>query len=84
MCEQEFIKEIEAKGVREMKILNCRNFRCKFNDKGGCRLESITLQDVGSPIISNVICIEAETIDKDDKPLDLETVWGIPKEDMPE
>ena len=66
-----------------MTILNCRVFRCGVNDSGECRLESITLQDVGSLIISNVICIEAEPKDKDDKPIDLEIAWGIPKEDMP-
>ena len=67
-----------------MTILNCRNFRCRFNDKGGCRLESITLQDVGSLIISNVICIEAEPKDNDVEPIDLETAWGISEEDLPE
>lgn len=92
--------------------LNCRNFKCDFNDKGKCRLERITLQDDGSPIISQVICIEAvrtsyEEMNNDyqlqvsrvsgkdagprtDKrkpttePVDLETAWGISKEDLPE
>ena len=73
--------------------LNCRNFKCEFNDKGKCRLEKITLQDDGSPIISQVICIEAaqqrttndeQQTAKDAKPVELETAWGIPKEDLPE
>ena len=44
-------------------LVNCRNFTCKFNTKGKCRLESITLQDDGSPLIKKVICIEAEPMD---------------------
>ena len=65
-------------------ILNCRNFRCKFNTKGKCRLENITLQDDGSPIIDKVICIEAEEMDEEAKPIDSETTWGTPEEDMPQ
>lgn len=70
--------------------VNCRNFSCNFNNEGECRLEKITLQDDGSPIINNVICIEAEPRCNDTKPMicfetiDHETVWGIPKEDLPE
>ena len=67
-----------------MTILNCRVFRCKLNDRGECRLEKITLQDVGSLTISNVICIEAVPKDDDAEPLDLETAWGIPEKDLPE
>lgn len=66
-----------------MPILNCRVFLCKFNDKGECRLEKITLQDVGSSVIGRVICIEAEAKDNSIKPVDLETVWGIPEKDLP-
>jgi len=66
-----------------MPILNCRVFICKFNDKGKCRLERITLQDDGSPITGKVICIKAESKDNDAKPLDIETIWGIPEADLP-
>lgn len=69
--------------------VNCRNFKCKFNAKGECCLESITLQDDESSIINKVICIEAEPGDvscngtdlprRGAKPLDHETVWGTPK-----
>jgi len=65
-------------------ILNCRNFNCKFNTKGKCCLESITLQDDGSPMISKLICIEAEEMSKEAKLLDSETAWGTPEEDMPQ
>lgn len=64
-----------------MKILNCRVFRCKFNEKGNCRLEKITLQDVGSLIIGNVVCIEAEP-KEDDARLNSENTWGESSENM--
>lgn len=63
-----------------MKILNCRVFRCKFNDKGKCRLETISLLDIGSPIIGRIICIEAEPKDKDAETFELE----IDETDWPE
>lgn len=73
-------------------ILNCRNFDCKFNNKGKCRLEIINLQDDGSSIINKIICIEAEEKNENladlpihvTKTIDSETTWGIPKEDLPE
>ena len=77
-----------------MTILNCRCFLCKFNDKGKCRLETITLQDIESIIIGKVICVEAEpregNCNESDlqicgaKPIDLGTAWGMPEEDMSE
>ena len=70
--------------MRETVQLNCRNFKCKFNEKGKCRLERITLQDDGSPIIDKVICIEAEQKDEDEaKPIDPETAWGVPEKNLP-
>lgn len=40
--------------------VNCRVFKCKFNESGKCRLDSITLQDDGSPILAQMICVDAE------------------------
>ena len=40
--------------------INCRVFGCKFNEAGKCKLDSITLQDDGSPIVGRMICVDAE------------------------
>lgn len=46
--------------------VNCRVFKCKFNDSGECRLDSITLADNGSPILAQMICVDAEPEDEDE------------------
>ena len=45
-------------------LLNCRNFKCKYNDKGNCKLEEIVLTPTGN-LIDRVICIQAE--DKEER-----------------
>jgi len=41
-------------------IVNCRNFRCRYNEKGDCKLERITLQSEGTPIVNKLVYVEAE------------------------
>ena len=37
-------------------LLNCRNFKCKNNDKGNCKLAEIVLTPTGN-LIDRVTCI---------------------------
>ena len=46
-------------------LLDCRNFKCENNKNGKCILARITLTDDGSPLIHNVVCIEAK--EKEDR-----------------
>ena len=48
-------------------ILNCKNFKCNFNEKGDCKLSHISLASDGGLIVSKIICENAEEKpDKDD------------------
>ena len=53
-------------------VVNCKNIKCKFNEKGDCKLGHISLASDGSLIVSKLICEDAESIpDKpDSKPQD--------------
>lgn len=41
-------------------IMNCRNHKCTHNEKGRCRLGSVTLVPVGNFDIHSLTCVEAE------------------------
>lgn len=41
-------------------IVNCKNFSCKFNEKGDCKLSHISLASDGSLIPSKLICEDFE------------------------
>lgn len=50
--------------------LNCKKFQCNFNNKGQCKLSSITLSDDGSPFVDRLICVDAEPKPEKDKLLE--------------
>lgn len=41
-------------------IVNCKNIKCNFNNKGDCKLSHISLASDGSLIVSKLICEDAE------------------------
>jgi len=41
-------------------LLDCRKFKCENNKNGKCILSRVTLEDAGTPLISQVICVEAK------------------------
>ena len=52
-------------------ILNCKDFKCRFNakgdcenkhKKGDCKLSHVSLASDGSPIVGRLICEDAEPI----------------------
>ena len=47
-------------------LLNCRNFKCRNNNKGHCKSAEVILTPTGN-LIDRVICIQAE--DKEERNL---------------
>ena len=47
--------------------LNCKQFKCPGNVSGDCAHERIQLRPIGSPIISHLICEEAEEKEKSEE-----------------
>ncbi|GAF85112.1 unnamed protein product [marine sediment metagenome] len=41
-------------------ILNCKNFKCRLNNSGDCKLDHISLASDGGLIVSKLICEDAE------------------------
>ncbi len=41
-------------------IVLCKNHGCNLNEKGDCKLDHISLASEGSPIVSKLICEDAE------------------------
>ncbi len=42
------------------KVIKCRQFRCVRNKKGKCQCETVTLQPDSIPLVSKLICVEAQ------------------------
>lgn len=47
-------------------IVNCKNFKCKYNNKGDCKLDHISLAIDGGLIVSKLICEDAEPVNEED------------------
>ena len=64
-------KRESAERINDMNksvILNCKNFKCRYNNKGDCKLSHISLDSDGSLILSKLICEDAEPIPETAEP----------------
>ena len=48
-------------------ILNCKNFPCKFNNSGDCKLSHVSFARDGGLIVNRLICEDAEPKEEDGK-----------------
>lgn len=67
----EDIEKVETTEItgchRKSTSLNCREFACMSNRQGVCASSKITLESVGSLIIGNLKCVEAEKKEEEEK-----------------
>lgn len=47
-------------------IVNCKNAKCKYNNKGDCKLSHVSLASADTPIVSKLICEDAEDKENED------------------